>query len=130
VARRPKIIVVESDLLIRVLRGNQAAMSWLDSLRKQANLACSVITSFEVLRGATDAQLQGTEKLIDSPIHLPVNEAIARDAASESRQFRKLNQTVEMADLLIGCTARQHGYPMATYNLRHHRLDGLVLLIP
>src|SRR5687768_17406716 len=108
VARRPSVIVVESDLLIRVLRGNQAAKTWLDALRQQAKLSCSVITSFEVLRGATQRQLPHTQQLIDSLIHLPVNQAIACDAANESRQFRRLNQIYSLPDLLIGCTARYH----------------------
>jgi predicted nucleic acid-binding protein len=124
------MIVVESDLVIRVLRGNRAACQWYSQLQKRDDLACSVITSYEVLEGATLKQLPTTEKLLSSLEELPVTNVIAWKAAEEYRYFRKQNQTLSMEDLLIGCTARHYGYSLATYNRRHHPLSGLVLLDP
>lgn len=124
------MIVVESDLLIRVLRGNRQATEWYSTLQLQDELACSVVTSYEVLRGATPRQLTQTEDLIRSLQELPVTEVIAWKAAEEFRHFRRKNRILSLQDLLIGCTARHHGFPLATYNRRDHPISGLTLLDP
>ena len=124
------MIVLDSDLVIRMLRGTAAALRWYSDLQQQDELACSVITSYEILQGATIQQLPDTETLLMSLEELPVTSPIAWKAAEERRYFIRRNQTFLMADLIIGCTARYHGFPLATYNKRDHPLNGLLLLDP
>src|SRR5207244_446491 len=88
-SRVAPMIVVDSDVLIRFLRGDAQALTRLKLLQQTDDLACSVITMFEVLRGATPAQLPAAEILIGSLDHLPVTESIAREAADEWRTLRK-----------------------------------------
>ena len=61
------MVVVDSDILIRYLRGIPAAVQAVQNLAASDSLACSVVTTFEVLRGATPAQLPATEALLASP---------------------------------------------------------------
>jgi len=121
---------VDSDLLIRHLRGQPAAVARLQALQASEVLACSVVTAFEALRGATPQQLAATEAFISSFVQLPVTEAISQEAAAEYRLFRSQNVTLSMADLLIGCTARLHNIPLLTGNAAHFPMAGLVLLGP
>lgn len=124
------MIQVDSDMLIRYLRGQPDAVSRLQSLQANEILACSVITTFEVLLGATSRQVPATEAFLSPFVHLAVTEAIARDAAAEYRGFRSRNVTLSMADLLIGCTARAHNIPLLTGNAQHFPMSGLMLLPP
>ena len=124
------MIQVDSDMLIRYLRGHGDTIARLQALQASEVLACSVITTFEVLCGATPRQLATTEALINTLVQLPVTEAISRDAAAEYRSFRAQNLMLAMADLLIGCTARAHGIPLLTANARHFPLQGLTILPP
>lgn len=120
--------LVDSDILIRFLRGDRAAAARLQAVQAMDTLACSVITSFEVLRGATAAQLEATEALIYSLVELPVTAAVAGAAAAEYRRFRSENVTLAMPDLLIGCTARVSGASLLAGNKKHYPISGLVLL--
>ena len=122
------MIQVDSDIMIRYLLGQADVVSRLQALQPADVLACSVITTFEVLRGATAQQLARTEAFISAFVQLPVSESVSRAAASEYRHFRGQNVTLAMADLLIGCTAREHSIPLLTGNVRRYPLQGLVLL--
>lgn len=121
--------VVDSDVLIRFLRGQPDALERLKQAQQDDVLACSVITTFEVLRGCTAQQLAVTESLLSSLVQLPVTEEISRDAAAQYQAFRAQNVTLSMPDLLIGCTARRHGAALLTGNARHYPLPGLVVLL-
>jgi len=122
------VTVVDSDVLIRLLRGDPGVAERLAAVQRCDTLACSVITSFEVLRGATPSQMRRTSELIDSLVQLPVNADIARAAAREWSTHRGANQTLSMADTLIGCTAQLQGCPLLTGNPRHYPFVGLTLL--
>lgn len=122
--------VVDSDIVIRFLRGHPETVARLLQIQDTDVIACSVITTFEVLRGATPSQLAVTDRLLSSFVQLPVTENISRAAAHEYRTFRSQNVTLAMADLLIGCTARAHQLPLLTGNVRHFPIPNLTLLSP
>lgn len=124
------MIQVDSDTLIRCLRGNPDAVRRVSRLQAEDLIACSVVTTFEVLSGAKPHQLAATETLLAPLVHLPVTEAIGRQAAAEYRYFRSQNVTLSMADLLIGCTARFHRIPLLTGNRQHFPIVDLILLEP
>jgi predicted nucleic acid-binding protein len=120
--------VIDSDILIRFLRGDLQARLRLTLLQQTQELACSVITVFEVLRGATPAQIPSAEMLLGSLIQLPVTEAIAREAANEWRSLRKQNVTLSLPDTLIGVTARTCGASLLSGNAKHFPLPGLSVI--
>lgn len=119
--------VVDSDILIRVLRGRKDTAAQLREAASRDVLACSVITTFEVLRGCTLQQLAQTESLLGALVQLPVTEAISRRAAEHFRSLRGQNVNLATHDLLIGCTALEHDAVLLTGNARHFPLPGLVL---
>jgi tRNA(fMet)-specific endonuclease VapC len=122
------VILIDSDVLIRYLRGDANTAARIKALQANEVLACSVMTTFEVLRAAKPHQLAGTETFLGTFVQLPVTEAISRDAAAEYRAFRSRNMILGTPDLLIGCTARAHDVPLLTGNVRHFPLAGLVVL--
>ncbi len=124
------MILVDSDVLIRFLRGDPQARLRLTLLQQTDELGCSVITAFEVLRGATTAQIPAAELLLASLTQHPVTEAIAREAAEEWRALRKRNVTLSLPDVLIGVTARTLGATLLTGNVKHFPLDGLTVISP
>jgi predicted nucleic acid-binding protein len=122
------VVLIDSDILIWHLRGRSAASERLLALQEDEILACSVITVYEVLRGATPHQRPDTEALLKSLVRLEVSEAVARDAADAYQLLRHQNITVSMPDMLIGCTARVRGIALLTGNRAHFPLPGLVIL--
>jgi tRNA(fMet)-specific endonuclease VapC len=122
------VVLVDSDALIRYLRGRAEAIRALSQLQQEDILACSVITTYEVLRGCTPMQEPATEGLLASLVQLPVTEPITRLAATQAQSLRYQNVTIALPDLLIGCTALERGIPLLTGNSRHYSLPGLRLI--
>jgi len=67
---------------------------------------------FDCSRAAGDDLLAGT------PVH-PVTIAIALRAGQTDGQMQAAGKRIALADLLIGSTALELGYSVATANVRH-----------
>lgn len=110
--------VVDTSVLIDVLRGSPAATDWLASLAEVP--LCSEITRAEVLRGVRSPERARTEQLLDALRWAPVDEATSRRAGELGRRHRRSHRTLGVADLLIAATAVLHDAELATGNVRHY----------
>ena len=106
--------VVDTSVLIDVLRGSTAATDWLGGLDEVP--LCSEITRTEVLRGVRSPERTRTEQLLDALRWAPVDETTSRRAGELGRSHRSLGA----ADLLIAATALVHDAELATGNVRHY----------
>lgn len=109
--------VLDTTVLIDVLRGHQAATDFL--LRLEETPACSEVTRVEVLRGIRSAERRETERLLQTLRWIPVDEPIARTAGGLGRRLRRSHGAVGAADLIIAATAEHVGLPLATTNVKH-----------
>jgi predicted nucleic acid-binding protein len=110
------MIVLDTTVLIDVLRGHVDALAYLRSLDEPP--VCSEITRAEVLRGIRDREREGTEALMRAIGWVPLGEQIARRAGRLGRDFRR-SHGLATADLVIGATAQELGAELATSNVRH-----------
>lgn len=109
--------VLDTSVLIDVLRGHPAAMTWLAAL-EQVPL-CSEVTRAEVLRGVRSHERGRTEELLASLRWAPVDDVISRRAGELGRRHRHSHRGIGVADLLIAATALTHDASLATGNVRH-----------
>lgn len=117
------MIVLDTTVLIDVLRGHRAALEYLRSL--DAIPACSEITRVEVMRGIRHRERDSVERLMRSLRWIPVDEHIARRAGALGRTWRR-SHALATADLVIGATAEELSADLATSNVRHFpMLEGL-----
>ena len=120
-------IVLDTDVLVASLRGKD------DVLRElaQSSLATSIISAFELFHGAfksreSETNVSATRGLLSSLELLGVDLKVAERAGETLAEIQKLGRSVEIRDLLIGCTAREKGYSVLTYNGKHFRaIPGL-----
>jgi predicted nucleic acid-binding protein len=110
--------VVDTSVLIDVLRGSRAAADWLTALEEVP--LCSEITRAEVLRGVRSLERSRTEQLLDAFRWAPVDEATSRRAGELGRRHRRSHRALGVADLLIAATALVHDAELATGNVRHY----------
>lgn len=110
--------VVDTSVLIDVLRGSPAATDWLAGLAEVP--LCSEITRAEVLRGVRSPERARIERLLDALRWVPVDEATSRRAGELGRRHRRSHRTLGVADLLIAATAVLHDAQLATGNVRHY----------
>lgn len=110
-------ILVDTSVLIDLLRGHQAARDYLRGL-DELPLA-SEVTRVEVLRGLRPAERGVTERLFDALRWVAIDEAIARRAGELGRRWDRHRPGIALADLVIAATAEHVGAALATTNVGH-----------
>lgn len=117
-------MVVDTSVLVDVLRGSDTAVEWLTAL--DAVPTCSEVTRVEVLQGVRSAERAPTERLLQTLRWVTVDEGVSRSAGELGRRFRRSHRGIGVADLIIAATCIANGAALATMNVRHFPMfDGL-----
>lgn len=119
-------ILVDSDILIEVSRGRNAAMisRWLELSESDALILFSPVTAAELWAGARPPEYAALEALFDSLVCVPTDAAVGRRAGDYLRHFRK-SHAVELADALIAASAVIRGALLWTRNRRHYPMSDV-----
>jgi len=133
-------LILDSSVLIAAERQGQNARRMLAAISGQAantDIALSVVTLIELAHGAARADTaqrkakreQFIQELLTAlPIH-PVTVPIAIRAGQIDGESQAKGVRLPISDLLIGITALELGYSVATANLRHFRMiPGLTVV--
>ena len=107
--------VVDSDVLIDVLRGVPTAAAFMKSLDRPP--VCSEVSRVEVLRGMRAGERRATERLLSIIVWASVDERISATAGEFGRRFRR-SHALAVPDLLVAATAERLELPLATRNVR------------
>lgn len=118
----PALILLDTNILIDVLRGEEVALRWLEQCG-QASI--SVITWIEVLVGCREGEREQVEGWLESFRRWPVDDAIAGQSVG-LRQRHGL----KVPDAIILATARCAGLSLATRNSRDFPLELGSILHP
>jgi tRNA(fMet)-specific endonuclease VapC len=125
-------LILDSSVLIAAERQGKNARQVLSTLATgigQTEVGISVVTLLELAHGAVRAESPDRklkrekfieELLVAMPVY-PVTVTIALLAGQLDGQNQARGVKVPLADLLIGVTALELGYGIATANLRHFR---------
>jgi predicted nucleic acid-binding protein len=126
-------LILDSSVLIKAERQGQNARQMLTAISRTAgntDIAISVVTLIELAHGAARADTAQRkakryqfiqELLMALPIH-PVTVQIALRVGQIDGENQAKGVRLPLADLLIGVTALELGYSVATGNLRHFQL--------
>lgn len=117
-------MLLDTCVLIDVLRGNEAALTFVSELPGIPSL--SVITVTEIMAGVRNARERKLfEQFANACEAVPIDLEIAALAGRYVNQYRK-SHGVDPIDALIAATAKVKGLPLATLNLKHFpMLQGL-----
>ena len=120
--------LVDTDVLIWYLRGNERAYQTIESLN---GFSISVVTYIELVQGMRHKQeLMTLRKALRrwNARLIYLSEEISVKAMFYVEQHF-LSHALELADALIGASAISHGVPLLTGNEKHYRvLSDLELL--
>ena len=126
-------LILDSSLLITAERRGQNARQMLTTISSAAGdteIAVSVVTLIELAHGAARADTEQRrsirqqfiqELLAALPVH-PITAPIALRAGQIDGESQARGVRLPLADLLIGVTALELGYGVATANLRHFQM--------
>ncbi len=112
--------MLDSDVLIEILRGRPEAGQWLTGLGSQI-VGISMLTRMEILQGARNRQEQTI--LIAQLNRYEVVFLDADDAIQALKWFEsyRLSHGVGSMDCLIAASALRIGKPFYTFNAKHYR---------
>ena len=113
------MILVDSDVLIAHLRGNDSARDWLIGARRNGPLSISVVSVSELIGGMRSVERREVWRLLSSFRAEPATEIIARRAGEMMRRYRRSHSGIGLGDYLIAATADVKGLQLATLNVRH-----------
>jgi len=110
--------LLDTSVLIDVLRGHKPAQLWVDSLAPVTPFI-SVITAAELVAGCRNATEQRlVERELELYETLWLDEALSQTALHWYQRFR-LSHNTGFLDCLIAATATQRRLTLATLNLKH-----------
>jgi predicted nucleic acid-binding protein len=111
-------ILVDTSILIDVLRGERAAADVLRVARERGPLQASEVTRLEVLAGMRAKEEEATRALFGAFVWHPVDETVAEAAGNLGREWLPRNRGIDSADLAIAATALELGVPLLTRNVK------------
>jgi predicted nucleic acid-binding protein len=120
-------LLLDTDILINLLRGNVAARDFLADNLEENELLCSVITVAEIWAGMCPHEEQATRRLVDSLRIVDVTRAVAEKAGSFKGTTK--SHTLELDDCLIAATAFCTGATLATGNGKHYPMKDIRKLV-
>ncbi|MBX3194010.1 MAG: type II toxin-antitoxin system VapC family toxin [Microbacteriaceae bacterium] len=118
--------VVDTSVLIDVLRGDPAAAKALRAARADGPLHASEVTRLEVLAGMRPSEEQATRALLGALEWCPVDESIAEIAGELGRAWLPGHRGIDSADLAIAATVIAFDARLMTRNVKHFPMfEGL-----
>lgn len=124
------MVLIDSDVMVDVLRGYPPAIAWLESLGEEEIILPGFVV-MELLQGCGDKaeQREVERRLASCKIAWPPSEA-CDEALSTFCQYH-LSHNLGLLDALIGQLAVTLRLPLHTFNQKHYAvIDGLDTVQP
>lgn len=119
-------VVVDTSVLIDVLRGEDAALAALKAARAEGIVHASEVSRLEVLAGMRPSEEVATRTLFAALEWHPLDDTIAEIAGGLGRRWLPAHQGIDAADLAIAATADLLHARLFTRNVRHFpMIEGL-----
>lgn len=134
-------LILDSTAAVAADREGKTARQLLEAVALETGddeIAFSVVTVLELAHGIaradTPERLDRRRRFLDELLNgvpvQPVTTAIALRAGQIDGHSQAQGIRIPLSDLLIGATALELGYEVATANLRHFRLIPTLRVIP
>ena len=120
--------LLDSDVIIWILRGKPGSTDAIRDLQSRGTLGCSALSVFEVELGIKPGEEDRTRELLRSLRCYVLDAEAASRAAGWFREYRRKGRTLDFMDLLIGATSLRWNLTLVTYNPKDFPIPELVLL--
>jgi len=112
-------VVVDTSVLIDVLRGRAEAAQVVREARLAGPIHASEVTRLEVLAGMRPAEEVATRQFFRAFVWHPLDESIAEIAGELGRHWLPAHRGIDAADLMIAATAISLDAELFTANVKH-----------
>ena len=111
-------ILIDSTVLIDVLRGHGPALEFLGAARRADSVLSITPVRTEVLGGVSDGEVRGTFAVLGLINWMDVTVELADIAAALTRRHRAAHRGIDIVDYLLAAAAIEIGAVVATSNVR------------
>jgi predicted nucleic acid-binding protein len=112
-------VILDSDVIIEVLRGNLATVAWLRAQRAaQVPLRYSPVSRAQIRAGSRGRERSAIAALFASLTAISIEASTGEVAGEQLARFGP-SHGVQMGDALIAATAIERGDELATFNAKH-----------
>lgn len=124
------MILLDSDIVVDIWRGNATAVAWVRSLGRE-EIVISGYVGMELLKGCRNKHELSVAETILSQFRMVWPDAACCAAAYNTYRSVHLTNAIGILDVMIGHTALAMGLPLHTFNQKHfNALTGLVTIRP
>ena len=119
-------VLVDSDVLIEVLRGRDAEIlaRWAELADSKDAVLCSPVSVAEVWHGVRPKEHAVVARLLGALLCVPIHAETGQQAGQYLREYHK-SHGVELGDALIAAAAAQHHAALWTRNRKHYPMRAL-----
>jgi predicted nucleic acid-binding protein len=112
-------VILDSDVIIEVLRGNSATYAWLRAQRAAGiALSYSPVSRAEIRAGSRPAERSAIAALFGTLTAIPIEASTGELAGEQLAKYGK-SHGVQMGDALIAASSIEGANELATFNSRH-----------
>ena len=112
-------MILDSDVIIEVLRGNAATVGWLRAQRAAGiALSYSPVSRAEIRAGSRPAERPAISALFGSLTSVSIGASTGELAGEQLSKYAR-SHDVQMGDALIAASALESADDLATFNARH-----------
>lgn len=111
--------LLDTDVLIRCLRGVSETLALAQQLTEEGDLHTSAWSHLEIWLLTQPNDQRQTLDFLSPFIAHPINEEIARRAADLLRTRQPPDTTLSYAEAVVAATALHHGLTLVTYNSKN-----------
>lgn len=118
--------LIDTSVLIRILRDEAGAASLLRDLRAQGETYVSAITRTEMLARMLSSEEPFTLALLSICVELPIDREVADAAGRLIFSLAKQGHILSVPDTLPAATALWHDLCLVSYNVKHFAPIGVL----
>lgn len=122
--------LIDTDILIWVLRGNKKYEKLLQNLKDKEALSISTVTITEIYKNIFPSEFVKTESLLNELQTWDVTPSIAKQAGLYWQEFIKQFKNLSLMDCLIAATANVNNLTLVTLNTKHFPMKDIKTLDP
>ncbi len=113
--------IIDTDVCIDFLNGRDFAVKLFEDILKNNNCYVSILTHFELLKGAQNKNQENTiQEFVNLMDVINLDGSIIKTGAEFYRNYRKKGIALSTVDCLIMATAKERNLKIITRNIKHY----------
>lgn len=117
--------LIDTDIIIWVLRGNEKYIDLLKNLAREGPLTISTISIAEIYKNIYPTELLRTENLLNELQSFDVTPLIAKQAGFYWQEYSKKLKNLTLTDCLIAATANVNDSTLVSLNKKHFPMKDI-----